>query len=79
MVSSLSSIPLNHLRPRLRKDSANPFTSIEQVLEVLEKAYGQSKEAKQAIARGKFHRLRQEGSFATFWATFQSLAAYIEL
>jgi hypothetical protein len=67
-----------HLAPRLRTDAVNPFITAEEMLQTLERAYGNPN--KKQDASEEFRRLYQNNNpFPVFWADFQRLAAETEM
>jgi hypothetical protein len=68
---------IKHLAPRLRPGSVNPFQSAEEMLEVLERVFGDPNRRMTALQ--EFRKLYQGNKdFNSFWADFQRLAAEID-
>ena len=68
---------MGHLAPRRRPDSPRPFSTGEEMFELLERVYGDPN--RQHTAMNKFRALRmKDKEFSTFWAEFQRLAADLD-
>lgn len=65
-----------HLAARLRDNAPNRFTTAEEMLAVLQTAYGDTD--KKHTARVKFQELRMTTDFGSFWAEFQVLASELK-
>ena len=67
-----------HLAPRLRYTAANKFQTAEEMLEALERVFGDPHRRQTAMA--SFRKLYQgTKDFNTFWSEFQRLAAELEI
>lgn len=68
---------MSHLAPRRRKDTLRPFTTGEEMFDLLERVYGDPN--RQHTAMNKFRALRmKDKDFNTFWAEFLRLAADLD-
>ena len=66
-----------HLAPRLRPTAANKFSTAEEMLEALDRVFGDPH--RRQTAMNSFRKLYQKDKdFNTFWSEFQRLAAELE-
>jgi len=67
----------SNIQPRLRRDAARPFRTAEEVLDVLERTFGDP--FRKRTARNEFRNLKQGNrDFHSFWSDFQRLTADLE-
>ena len=73
----VGSTAIKHLAPRLRSGSANPFQLAEEMLEALERVFGDLNRRMTALQ--EFRKLYQGNKdFNSFWAEFQRLSTEID-
>jgi len=64
----------SNIQPRLRRDATKPFRTVNEVLEVLERTFGDP--FRKRTARNEFRNLKQGNrDFNSFWSDFQRLTA----